>query len=276
MTELLALTSAMAFGAGDFLGGRASRTVPPLRIAAIAQVASAVALIPLLLIVPAPVVTAADVAWGAAGGLFGLVGILALYAALAAGPMGLVAPTTAVLSAVVPVGFGLATGEQPGGVAMAGIGIGMVAVFAITASDGPGGRLTRAILGLSLGAGLGFAVFFIALAQTSVDAGMWPLVGARGVSVPVIVAVAAVRRSGGDARGIPPAAVGAGVLDMAANALFLSAVQRGSLAIASVLAALYPAATALLARVVLHERMSPSQLAGVAAALVAVILIGLP
>lgn len=275
MTELLALASAVAFGAGDFLGGRASREVPPLRVAAIAQVASAIALVPLVIVIPAPSVTTADLAWGAGGGFFGLLGIFALYAALGAGPMGLVAPTTAVLSAVVPVGFGLATGEQPGMLALVGIGLGLVAVVAITASEGPGGRLTPAVLALSLVAGLGFAVFFIALAQTSVDAGMWPLVGARTVSVPIVLVAAAIRRrrSGGK---LPREAVGAGVLDMVANGLFLAAVQRGLLAIAAVLAALYPAATALLARAVLDERMSPTQLAGVGAALVAVILIGLP
>jgi drug/metabolite transporter (DMT)-like permease len=275
VTELLALASAVAFGAGDFLGGRASRDVPPLRVAAIAQVASAIALVPLLLVVPAPAVTGVDLAWGAAGGLFGLLGIFALYAALGAGPMGLVAPTTAVLSAVVPVGFGLATSEAPGLLALVGIGLGLVAVVAITASDGPGGRLTPNVLALSLVAGLGFAVFFIALAQTSVDAGMWPLVGARGVSVPIVLAVIAVlRRRGGGT--LPRAAIGAGVLDMVANGLFLAAVQRGLLAIAAVLAALYPAATALLARAVLDERMSPAQLGGVAIALVAVVMIGLP
>jgi drug/metabolite transporter (DMT)-like permease len=275
MTELLALASAVAFGAGDFLGGRASRDVPPLWVAAVAQVASAVALMPLLLIVPAPAVRASDIVWGAAGGLFGLLGILALYAALAAGPMGLVAPSTAVLSAIIPVGFGLATGEEPGGLALAGIVVGVLAVVAITGSEGPGGRLSSAMLSLSFGAGLGFALFFIALAQTSADAGMWPLAGARGVSVPVVLAVAAVGRvrRGGRA---PAAAIGAGVLDMAANALFLAAVQRGLLAIAAVLAALYPAATALLARFILDERMSRTQLAGVGAALAAVVLIGLP
>lgn len=276
MTELLALASAMAFGAGDFLGGRASRDVPPLLVAAVAQVASAAALIPLVLIVPAPAVRTADVLWGAAGGLFGLLGILALYAALAAGPMGLVAPTTAVLSAVVPVGFGLATGEQPGGLAIAGIILGLVAVVTITAAEGPGGRLTPAVLALSLGAGIGFALFFIALAQTDVDAGMWALVGARAVSVPVVLSVAAIGRVWPREGRAPVAAIGAGVLDMMANALFLAAVQRGLLAIAAVLAALYPAATALLARVVLRERMSPAQLTGVGAALVAVVLIGLP
>lgn len=277
MTELLALGSAMAFGSGDFMGGLASRSAPPLKVTAIAQVASAVALLPLLLLVPAAAVGASDVAWGAVGGLFGLLGILGLFSALGEGPMSVVAPTTAVVSAVVPIAFGLATGERPGSLTMAGIAVGLLAVFAVTLSDGPGGRPTRRVVLLSLGAGLGFALFFIALAQTSAASGLWPLVGARGLTVPIILLMA----RAAPARGAVPSfgrwlAAGSGVLDMIANALFLSAAQRGLLAVAAVLAALYPAATVILARIVLKERMSPVQLAGVGAALVAIVLIGLP
>lgn len=276
MTELLALGSAVAFGAGDFLGGLASRRAPALRVTAVAQVASVVALLPMLALVPAPLVTRADIVWGAAGGLFGLVGILLLFTALSRGPMGLVAPITAVVSGVVPVVWGLAGGERPGGLATVGIVIGLVAVVAVTASDGPGGRLDRRIVAVSLGAGLGFALFFIALGETTVEAGLWPLVGARGVTVPVILVMAHIGRTSGTLGRVWPLAVASGALDMAANALFLSAAQRGLIAIAAVLSALYPVATAILARVVLNERLSAGQTMGVGAAVVAVILIGLP
>lgn len=276
MTELLALMSAVTFGAGDFLGGRASMTASPLRITAIAQVASALVLIPVLMVVPSTAVTFADVVWGAAGGLFGLAGILALYTGLAIGPMGVVAPITAVVSALLPIGVGLLSGEDPGGWALLGMALGLIAVVAITRGDTGSGRITGRVLGLSLIAGAGFAFFFIALAQTEVASGMWPLVGARAVTVPAILAVAWLRGDAVRSGGIPMAAVGAGALDMVANGLFLAAVQRGLLAIASVLAALYPAVTVLLARIVLHERMSPAQLIGVVFALGAIALIGLP
>jgi len=276
MTELLALASAVAFGAGDFFGGRASKATPALNVTAIAQISSAVVLVPLLFVVPSPNITPADVLWGATGGVFGLGGVLALYAALAIGPMGAVAPTTAVLSAAVPVGFGLVTGEQPSGLALVGIILGLVAVFAISGSGGPGGRMSGRVLAMSLGAGLGFALFFIAVAQTSVDSGMWPLAGARLVTVPAILVVVAARRRLSVTKGMSVAAVVAGALDMVANAFFLASVQRGLLAVASVLAALYPAVTALLARFLLHERMSFAQLAGVGLAVVAIILIGVP
>jgi len=277
VTELLALASALAFGAGDFLGGRASMAVAPLRVAAVAQVASAIALAPLLLVVPFSHVTLADVAWGGVGGFAGVMGVIALYAALAEGPMGLVAPTTAVLSAALPVGFGLATGERPSGPALAGIVLALVAVVAITGTEGPGGRLTPRLFALSFAAGLGFAFFFIALAETSPSAGMWPLLGARIVTVPLVAGAVRLTRGRDDDRGrVPGAAISAGVLDMVANALFLAAVQRGLLAVAAALAALYPAATGVLARVVLDQRMAPAQLGGVATALVAIVLIGLP
>ncbi len=275
MTALLALGSALAFGAGDFLGGLASRTVPALRVTAAAQVASVVALVPMVFLVAAPEVTGADIGWGAAGGLFGLAGILLLFTALSEGPMGIVAPITAVMSALVPVGFGIATGERPSGWAWAGIAVGLASVAAVTTADGPAGRLRPRIVLISLGAGLGFALFFIALGETSLDAGLWPLVGARAVSVPVILAVVAWRGATGGLGGRHHLAYGAGALDMVANALFLSAAQRGLIAIAAVLSALYPAATAVLARVVLHERMVAVQLVGVAGAVAAVVLIGI-
>lgn len=276
MTELLALGSAVAFGAGDFLGGLASRRAPALRVTAAAQLASVVALVPMLALVAATVVTPADLWWGAGGGLFGLGGILLLFMALGRGPMGLVAPITAVVSALVPVAWGVASGERPGGLASFGIALGLVAVVAVTASDGPGGRLDRRIVAISLGAGLGFALFFIALGETSVEAGLWPLVAARAVSVPVILVVALAGRSSGSLGRTWPLAIASGALDMAANALFLSAAQRGLIAIAAVLSALYPVATAILARVVLNERLSAGQTVGVGAAVLAVILIGLP
>ncbi len=118
-------------------------------------------------------------------------------------------------------------------------------------------------------------MFFIALGETGLDAGLWPLVGARAVSVPVILTVVAWRGSRGGRGGWPRLAYGAGALDMVANALFLSAAQRGLIAIAAVLSALYPAATAVLARVVLNERMVAVQLVGVAGAVLAVVLIGI-
>ncbi len=276
MVELLSLGSALSFGVGDFLGGRATRISSPVRVAAVANVASAVTLIPLVFLVPFSAVTGADIGWGAVGGFAGLLGILALYAGLGRGPMGLVAPITAVLSALVPIGWGFLIGERPGSVATAGIVVGLIGIAVVSGSEGPAGRLDRVLLVLGLGAGLGFGLFFISLDQTSVDSGMWPLVGARLVTVPVILVLAWLETAPAHLGEGVRFAIGAGIFDMAANGMFLAAAQRGLIAIAAVLAALYPAFTAILARTVLHERVSRIQLGGVALALLAVVLIGLP
>jgi len=276
MVELLSLGSAVSFGIGDFFGGRATRISSPIRVTAVAYIASVLVLVPLVFVVPAENVTAADVWWGALGGIAGMFGVLALYAGLGRGPMGLVAPTTAVLSALVPVAWGFFVGERPGGLATIGIFLGLVGIAIVSGSDGPAGRLDRTLLTLGLFAGLGFGAFFIALDQTSVDSGMWPLVGARAVTVPMILFAAWSERPVPHLGDGVRFAIGAGVFDMVANGMFLAAAQRGLIAVAAVLAALYPAFTAILARVVLHERVSRFQLTGVGLALVAIVLIGFP
>ncbi len=276
MTELLALGSALAFGSGDFLGGAAGRSAAPIKVTAVMHVVSLAVTVVLLVVMSPADPSAADMLWGAAGGLFGLAGGFALITALARGPMSVVAPTTGVLSAAIPVVFALATGERPGTVTLAGVGIGLAAIVIVSGADGPSGRLAGVVLGFSLAAGLGFGFFFILFAQTSPDSGMWPVLGARLASVPVVLLVA--WRMGGTSPVGPVrrTAAAAGILDTAGNALYLAAAQRGLLTVASTLSALYPAVTAVIARFALHERMSPLQRSGVLLALVAVVLIGWP
>ena len=183
MTELLALGSAAMFGVGDFMGGYAARKAAPLRVTALAQVASIAVLVPLVVIVPSPTVTRADLLWGAGGGVFGMVGILGLYTALARGPMGVIAPITAVLGAIVPVGVGLLLGERPPPLAMLGVVLGLVAIAWVSAGSGPSGPIDRYALMPAIVAGLGFGLFFVCLAQTDPESGMWPLAAARSVSI---------------------------------------------------------------------------------------------
>ncbi len=256
------------------MGGAASRRAQPLRVTALAQLASAIALIPLVVFVAAPAVRGADLAWGAGGGLFGMLGIVALFAGLGRGAMGVVAPITAVLSAVVPVIVGFALGERPSGLAVGGMALGLVAIVAVSAPGTRAGVVDRYAILLAVAAGLGFGVFFVFLGQTTAEAGMWPLVTARAVSVPLIVAMA--RSRGGVLPGYAARklAVTSGVIDMGANALFIAAAQRGLLSIASVLASLYPVVTVVLAWVVLHERLRVVQIGGVTMAVVAVTMIG--
>jgi len=222
--------------------------------------------------------TAADLAWGAAGGVAGGAGVTLFYRALATGVMSVVAPVTAVTGAVVPVVAGLLLGERPGALVLVGIAIAIVAV-ALLAREAPGARErpttgTGRAFALALGAGLGFGAFFVLLDRTGDDAGLWPLVASRSVTFALAVAVAAIT-----ARAVVPRnnalvlAMATGVLDMAANVLFLIANREGLLAVVAVITSLYPASTIALAQVFLGERLARHQVIGVGLAALAVVLI---
>lgn len=274
MSSLLALGSALFFGFGDFFGGLATRRLPVWWVAAGSQVLGLPVLAVGLVLVEAPEVRSIDVLNGAIGGLAGLIGLTLLYASLAAGTMSVVAPITGAVAAVVPVIVDLALGTEL--VARQWVGV-VVAVAAIVLLAGPGRvSLTPRLATQAFGAGLAFAAFFVALSQTSVDAGLWPLVGARALSLPIAVVMAALTVRG---RGAPAwrSALGivalTGVLDMAANVSLALGLQRGSLGIVSVLSSLYPAVTSLVAIGVLGERPGRFEWVGIGGAVVAAVLL---
>jgi drug/metabolite transporter (DMT)-like permease len=222
--------------------------------------------------------TAADIAWGAAGGVAGGVGVMLFYRALATGVMSVVAPVTAVTGAVVPVVAGLLLGERPGALALVGVGLAIAAV-ALLAREAPGrrelpsaGRAHAFVL--AFGAGLGFGAFFVLLDQTGDDAGLWPLVASRSVTFAIAVSLALLTARAVVPRGdaLTPT-LGTGVLDMSANVLFLLANREGLLALVAVITSLYPASTIALAQIFLGERLARHQLLGLALAAVAVVLI---
>lgn len=286
MHLVLALVAAATWGASDFVGGLVGRRVSGASVAFASQL---VGLGGLAVLAPLAGGSpgAGDVAWGAASGLGGAAGVALLYHGLAVGQMSVVAPLTAVGSATLPVVFGLLTGERPSAAALVGVVLALVAVgvlcsFGPQEDHGEEDRLPAGrkgnVAGLASGvaAGIGFGVFFICLGRTGDGAGMWPLVAARVVSVMLLAGVVAARGRAllpGERTG--PAVVLTGVLDVTANAAFLLATRRGLLSIVSLLASLYPAATVVLARVVLRERLSTAQSAGLVGAAGAVALIAL-
>ncbi len=279
MAVVLALSSAVVYGASDFLGGFASRRATVFGVVALSQLAGLVALLTLLPWLGGPV-TRADLGWAAAAGLVGATGLVIFFGALSRGVMSVIAPVTAVTAAAVPVLAGLLSGNRIGPVAGTGILLALVAVVLVSAEGGLGQlRAARpAVLGAPLVAGAAFGCFFVLLDRTSADAGLTPLVAARIASFVLVVVMGLVgRRSLRVGRSALPFALASGVGDMTANALFLLATQQGAeLAIVGVLASLYPVSTVVLAQVVLRERLVPVQFAGLASAFAAVVLITLP
>ena len=276
LSLLLALASSFAYGSADFLGGVAARGAHVLRVVAIAAPASLLVELLLWPIFGAQFDQGA-VAWGAASGVASAAAFALLYRTLAIGPMSVLSPVTAIVSAALPVGVGLIGGEQLSGLAIGGIALALVAVVVISGGpDERGERPSRHALLLAFGAGAAIALQLVCLDQTPGDSGIAPLIVGRAVSsATVLAAVVALHARLGDRRPSVPAAAGAGALDSLANLSFLLAVREGELAVVAVITALYPAATVLLARALLAERIGATQLAGLGLAAVAVSLLAL-
>jgi len=214
----------------------------------------------------------ADLPWSVAGGLTGGIGIVALYRGLAVGRMGVVAPVTGVLAAVIPVVFGVAVEGLPTSLVVVGIGLAIVAVVLVSrVDDGRGGSSG---LGLALLSGVAIGSFGVAINQISAGHAFGPLAIIRTSEALLVGAIIVVGRQAWRVdRRLLPAMGGVGVLDMAGNAGFILAVQAGSLAIAAVLSSLYPVTTVVLATVVLRERVTRSHSAGIALAAAAIVCI---
>jgi drug/metabolite transporter (DMT)-like permease len=276
---VLALLSAVVYGAADFLGGLSSRRASVLGVVALSQVAGLVALVALLPWLGGRV-NGADLGWGAAAGMAGAAGLVVFFRTLARGVMSVIAPVTALTAAAVPVLVGLAGGDRIDSWATAGIVLALAAVVLVSAEGGLSALTAArpASVAPALLAGSMFGLFFVLLDRTSDDAGLTPLVTARLASVALVVVLAlAGRRPLRVPRAALPLVLASGIGDMTANALFLLATQQpGQLAITGVLASLYPVSTVVLAQVVLRERLVGAQLAGLGAAAAAVVLITLP
>jgi drug/metabolite transporter (DMT)-like permease len=289
------------------VGGIASRRVAALRVVMVSYPVALILLTVIAVPVGGELSTPA-VAWGLSSGVAQAFGIWWFYAALGAGPISVVSPLTAILVAGIPVGVGLALGERPGLIAGVGVVVALVAVVLVsrdasdeplarratatdeplarraTATDEPLARratasdedvtphrFTAKVAWLTVGSGVAFGMNFVLLDQVPVEAKLWPLVFGRLASTAIVLLAAALTANLVLERGVPlRLALIAAVLDTVANVATLLALQSGMLSLAGVLIALYPAATVLLAIVVLRERVTRSQALGMVAALLAV------
>jgi uncharacterized membrane protein len=267
----LGLASAVSWGAGDFSGGLASRRASAHGVVVISQCVGIVLLVGLAVVIGETPPPTGKLVWAALAGVGGAGGLLGLYRALAIGQMGIAAPVSAVVGAIVPVLAGAVSEGPPGTLRVLGFGLALTAVW-LLAAPGPTGRSLGARgLALPAAAGVGFGLFLVLIHQVGGSAVLWPLAVARASSLALLagagVVAGGLRVPGRSDLGLTGLA---GALDAAGNAFFVLAAQAGRLDAAAVLSSLYPASTVALAHVVLRERLGRFQTVGVLLALAAI------
>lgn len=287
ITALLGLCTAVTYGAADFFAAIASRKIRVVEVTALASLSG---LIILLLLLPFMGGTFSSSAffWGLMGGLSSVVALLCLYASLALGPISIISPLGALVSAIVPAVIGVSfLGESFSALGWVAIGIALIAVVLVGFVPGENVTLpkTRAIV-LAIGAGIGIGIAVSSLARSPHDSGIAPIIIMRTTAALLLGAIVFVtalkqRKSNTDSTRTPLTSkilmtiVAAGTLDASANIFFTLASRTGSLTVVGVLTALYPLGTILLARLVLKEHVATTQKIGIALTLTASLLLAL-
>ena len=279
MAILLGLIAAIAWGTGDFTGGLASRKAPETAVVLGTESFGLVLLLGCAFFVGGSP-TVRDLLFGAGAGLVGVAGLVLLYRGLAQGRASVVAPLSAVGACILQVTWGLGSGETPGVVALIGIVLAIVSIGVVAGSAAePPDTSTlsrRQEIQCGLGAAVGFGLYLILISETSHGAGLWTAVAARTAPVLLLLVVLPIMRR---PMTVPREALRwvaiSGFTDAGANALLVAAVRTGLLSVVAPVANLFPAVTVLLARAVGHEKIGRFRLAGLAMAVISLVLIAL-
>ncbi|MBO0773180.1 MAG: EamA family transporter [Actinobacteria bacterium] len=283
MVTVFALAAALLYGSADFLGGTAARRAHTLAVVSISAPAGAVIALAAALVAGGPA-RAAGLGWAVAGGAAGGAGLIAFYHGLASCRMSVVAPVSALVSTLLPVGVAIAAGERLGLTTAAGALVCVAAIALVSLEKRPGaeaGAGSRGLAWRSLayggGSGFAFGVFFLFLRNAGESGVFWPVATARLTGTAVMLGAAAwlVGRRGWPE--MPPRALGialaSGVVDAFANVCYVVATRAGMFGMAVILTSLYPGITVLLARLVHGERMRMVQRAGLLLAAIGVGLV---
>ncbi len=277
MTLIYAALSALTYGAADFLCGLSARRNSALTVVAWSQ-----SLGFLLALIAAPLLGAAaaapaDLVWGAAAGICGAAGVGLLYRGLATGLASIVSPVAALTGTALPVLFGvLVRGERPPVLTWTGVFLALPAILLLSSEKEEHRHHVLPSLRIGFLAGVSFSGFFILIAQTGEGSGMWPLVAARCVTVPLFFLLTFFRANSLRLKkGSRLQAMAGGVLDMGANVFYLLSTRSGILVTAVILTSLYPAPTVILQRVFVKERLNIPRIAGLILAIVGAALIGI-
>jgi drug/metabolite transporter (DMT)-like permease len=268
VAALLALMSSLSWGVADFVGGLAARRAGTAQVLAVSYPAGALVITFFALTIIPGEFSRDLFLYALVTGVIGAIAIALLYGALVRGQMGIVSPITAVMSGAIPVLVGVIRGEQPSVWAYVGMVTAVVAVILVSQESQHHGKTPPIAILLAIGSGVAIGLYLTALGLAPTDSGVWVAALGRWVSTVIMVLfVLIVVRSFAAAAFPWKLAIAAGVLDALANGVFQLATQRGLLSVVAVLGSLYPAATVVLARFVINERMNRIQGVGVVLAL---------
>lgn len=271
---ILALVCALSYGIADFWGGLATRRGSIWKVL---PVIVATGVVTLLLAIPffGADFSSGAIKAGVAAGLAGTIGYVFIMYGLALGPMSVVAPISAVIGAIIPFGVGFFRGETLSTVGFIGAGLAFISIVLVSRStqDATHPVTAKAVV-VAIIAGLGIAGYLLGISGGPDDSGLAPVMVGRLVTSGIFIFIAlatwkTIRFGKIDYR----LAIASGALDVVGGATFMLATRAGDLVLVAVLAALYPAFTVLLARLVLHERMERHQLLGLVGAGAAVLLL---
>ncbi|HSB65703.1 MAG TPA: EamA family transporter [Anaerolineales bacterium] len=267
-----ALTSAISWGSGDFSGGRAARKSHQYQVLMLAAFSGMVVLSICAIIVGEGLPSGRSFFWAFMAGAAGALGMAALYRALSFGYTASVAPTSAITCAALPVIFGLITAGLPKTSQLAGIVLAFIAIWLVSRSTSAGEKTFQEGMVLSFLSGIGFGGFFLFIALVDKNQVFIPVLVARTVTLIIALIMLGIKRLRVPGLTSNPLALLAGALDTGGNIFYLLATHFTRLDIAALLASFYPAMTVILAGIILKEKTSPTQWAGMILCLVSLAL----
>ncbi len=270
---IFALVSAAVWGSGDFSGGRAARKSHQYQVLLLAALSGMVVLVISALIRGEGLPTGRNFMWGALAGAAGAMGMAALYKALSTGHTASFAPTSAITCAALPVLFGIFTEGFPKMLQLIGFGLAFIGIWLLSISPAKGDKTFREGMILAFLSGIGFGGFFVFIAQVEKGQVFVPVLVARSVTLVIALIMLRISRLPLPSIKANPIAVLAGVLDTGGNIFYLLATQFTRLDIAALLSSFYPAGTVILAGLILKEKISRAQWAGMLACFTALVLI---
>lgn len=278
LSIVFGLAAALAWGAADFTGGLASRRTGAYRAVLYGEFFGFLFIVAAAFFIHQPLPAWSVLALAAAAGAIGTTGLLTLFQSVVHGKMSIAMPVSALLAAALPVIVGSVIEGFPGTITFLGFILALSAIWLISQEEGKDGRFLARLSDLRqpLLAGIGFGSFFILMDVAAREGTLWPMLASRFGGTLIVAIYMLFRRDNWRLeRDVWPVLVLNGFLDVGGTAFYVLASQTGRLDVSAVISSLFPGSTVILAALILKERVSGSQFAGILLALTAIVFLTL-